>query len=131
MNPTIKIVAVDVDGTFVRSDYTYDVPRFRRILSRMQDAGCQFVVASGNQYYQLRDLFPGYEDELSFVAENGAFVKDHKELVFAADMPKETVDAVIDVCREYPEVSNVLCGFERGKRSDPEIRTHRPGRKNV
>lgn len=112
MNPTIKMVAVDVDGTFVRSDYTYDVPRFRRILSRMQDAGCQFVVASGNQYYQLRDLFPGYEDELSFVAENGAFVKDHKELVFAADMPKETVDAVIDVCREYPEVSNVLCGVK-------------------
>ena len=43
MNPTIKMVAVDVDGTFVRSDYTYDVPRFRRILSRMQDAGCQFA----------------------------------------------------------------------------------------
>ena len=25
-------------------------------------------------------------------------------------MPKETVDFVIDVCREYPEVLNVLCG---------------------
>ena len=27
----IKLVAVDVDGTFVRSDYTYDVKRFKRI----------------------------------------------------------------------------------------------------
>ena len=108
----IKMVAVDIDGTFVRSDYTYDIPRFQRILSRMRQAGCQFVVASGNQYYQLRDLFPGYYDELSFVAENGAFVKDQRELVFAADMPKDTVDFVIDVCREYPEVSNVLCGVE-------------------
>lgn len=45
----IKLVAVDIDGTFVRSDYTYDVPRFKRILSRMKDDGCQFVVASGNQ----------------------------------------------------------------------------------
>lgn len=50
--------------------------------------------------------------ELSFVAENGAFVKDRTELVFTAEMPKETVDFVIDLCREYPEISNVLCGLE-------------------
>ncbi len=110
MEHTIKMVAVDVDGTFVRSDYTYDVPRFKRILARMESVGCRFVVASGNQYYQLRDLFPGYYDELSFVAENGAFVKDRKELIFAANMPKETVDFVIDICREYPDVLNVMCG---------------------
>ena len=110
MKPEIKMVAVDVDGTFVHSDYTYDVQRFKRILARMNEAGCHFVVASGNQYYQLRDLFPGYYDELSFVAENGAFVKDRQELVFTTNMPKETVDYTIDVCREYPEVLNVLCG---------------------
>ena len=108
----IKLVAVDIDGTFVRSDYTYDVPRFKHILSAMQNSGCHFVVASGNQYYQLRDLFPGYDQELSFVAENGAFVKDKTDLIFTADMPKETVDLVIDVCREYPEILNVLCGVE-------------------
>lgn len=112
MNYDIKMVAVDIDGTFVRSDYTYDKPRFQHIFSRMEEAGCHFVVASGNQYYQLRDLFPGYEDKLSFVAENGAFVKDQKEMIFAADMPKETVDTVIDVCWEYPEVWNVLCGVK-------------------
>ena len=110
MKYDIKLVAVDVDGTFVRSDYTYDVPRFKCILSRLNEMGCHFVVASGNQYYQLRDLFSGYYDELSFVAENGAFVKDKTELLFTANMPKETVDEVIDVCREYPEILNVLCG---------------------
>ena len=112
MKNNIKLVAVDIDGTFVRSDYTYDTLRFKRILSSMKNAGCNFVVASGNQYYQLRDLFPGYYDELSFVAENGAFVKDKRELVFTADIPKETVDYVIDLCREYPEILNVLCGLE-------------------
>ncbi|MBC5689300.1 HAD family hydrolase [Mediterraneibacter sp. NSJ-55] len=112
MENKIKLVAVDIDGTFVHSDYTYDISRFQRILTRMKSAGCHFVVASGNQYYQLRDLFPGYYDELSFVAENGAFVKDGTELVFTADMPKETVDFVIDICREYTEIWNVLCGRE-------------------
>ena len=69
MKNNIKLVAVDIDGTFVRSDYTYDTLRFKRILSSMKNVGCNFVVASGNQYYQLRDLFPGYYDEVSFVAE--------------------------------------------------------------
>ena len=55
MEKNIKMVAVDVDGTFVRSDYTYDVPRFKRILSVMKNAGCHFVVASGNQYICFRD----------------------------------------------------------------------------
>ena len=71
MKHNIKLAAVDIDGIFVRSDYTYDVPRFQRILSRMKEAGCSFIVASGNQYYQMRE-------ELSFVAENGAFVKDRQ-----------------------------------------------------
>lgn len=112
MKNSIKLVAVDVDGTFVRSDYTYDIPRFQRILSCMKNAGCNFVVASGNQYYQLRDLFPGYYDELCFVAENGAYVKDRREIVFTADVQKETVYEVIDLCREYPEIINILCGVD-------------------
>ena len=112
MENNIKLVAVDIDGTFVRSDYSYDIERFQKILSKMNACGCHFVVASGNQYYQLRDLFPEYYDELSFVAENGAFVKDQKELVFTADISKETVDEVIDVCRKYPEIQNVVCGLK-------------------
>lgn len=112
MKHDIKLVAVDIDGTFVHSDYSYDYPRFRRILARMQEAGCRFVVASGNQYYQLRDLFPGCQDALSYVAENGAYVKDGTELVFAADMPEETVHFILDFCRKYPDISVVLCGAD-------------------
>ncbi|HIS48017.1 MAG TPA: HAD family hydrolase [Candidatus Scybalocola faecigallinarum] len=78
----------------------------------MEQAGCRFVVSSGNQYYQLRGLFPGYEETFSFVAENGAFVKDRTDVVFTANMPREIVEHVTDVCREYPEVMNVLCGVE-------------------
>ena len=39
MSDKIKMVAVDIDGTFVRSDYTYDIPRFQRILSHMKSIG--------------------------------------------------------------------------------------------
>ena len=69
----------------------------------MNDFGCHFVVASGNQYYQLRDLFPGYYDKLSFVAENGAFVKDRKELVFTANIqPWDLVKVIAEAMHFNP-----------------------------
>lgn len=112
MKRDIKLVAVDIDGTFVRNDYSYDVDWFKNILKRMKQKNCLFVVASGNQYYQLRDIFDYCKNEICFVAENGAYVVDKGNLVYAADMPKNTVHKVIDVCRKYPDILNVLCGKE-------------------
>lgn len=123
-NPyNIKLVAVDIDGTFMRSDYTYDVPRFKQVLARMREAGCGFVVASGNQYYQLRSYFPDYYNELSFVAENGALVKDKEETVFSANISREAILKTLSLCKKYPEIKNVMCGLrsaycERGTVSD-------------
>lgn len=105
-----RLVAVDMDGTFLRSDNTYNQDRFVGILKRMKEQNAKFVVASGNQYYQLRDFFLDIEDEIAFVAENGAFVKDGKERIFAADMPHSTVEQVIDLCRKYPQINTILCG---------------------
>lgn len=126
MNPNpcnIKLVAVDMDGTFMRTDYTYDVPRFKAALSRMKEVGCEFVVASGNQYYQLRSHFSGYDHELSFVAENGALVKAKEAVIFSADISREAVQAVLSLCKKHPEIKNVMCGLnsaycERGTVSD-------------
>ena len=108
----IKLVAVDVDGTFVRADYSFDRPRFERILSRMNAVGCRFVVASGNQYYQLRDLFPEQHHEFAFVAENGAYIVDEGHLVFAVDMPREVVKRIAELCYNYPEVQAIISGVE-------------------
>ncbi len=33
----------------MRTDYAYDVPRFECLLACMRGAGCDFVMASGNQ----------------------------------------------------------------------------------
>lgn len=119
----IRLVAVDMDGTFLRSDNTYDEPRFKGILARMRAADCRFVVASGNQYYQLRDFFPGYDGELAFVAENGAFIKDGTELVFAGKASRKTVETVVAWLRNHAEVRGIMCGVrsayvERGASED-------------
>ena len=46
----IKLVAFDMDGTFLRSDNTYDVERFEKIYRALQENDLKVVVISGNQY---------------------------------------------------------------------------------
>lgn len=71
----VRLVAVDMDGTFLRPDMTYDRERFLGLRQRMREAGVRFVVASGNQYWQLRSFFEP-SDEVAYAAENGHFVHD-------------------------------------------------------
>ena len=70
----IKVIATDMDGTFLRDDKTFDEERFKRILSVLEKEAIEFVIASGNQYRQLRLNFPAYDGQFAYVAENGAHI---------------------------------------------------------
>lgn len=73
---SIKMIVTDLDGTFYHRDLTYDKARFMRLYEKMKQQGIHFVVASGNQYYQLISFFDEIKDELTFVSENGAYIVD-------------------------------------------------------
>ena len=106
----IKIVAVDMDGTFLRHDNTYDIDRFMDQYVKMKELGIRFVVASGNQYYQLRSFFPTIQHELTFIAENGAYIVDQGEEVFVAKLEDIEVQKVIHAINKYPSIKKVVCG---------------------
>ena len=71
---SVKLIAVDMDGTFLSDAKTYNRERFLAQYARMKEQGIRFVVASGNQYYQLISFFPKIAHEIAFVAENGGWV---------------------------------------------------------
>ena len=71
---TVKVIVTDMDGTFLNDAKQYDRSRFLAQFAQLQQQGIEFVVASGNQYYQLISFFPEIRDRISFVAENGALV---------------------------------------------------------
>lgn len=96
---TIRMIATDMDGTFLRPDDSYDRVRFVRLFDRMRELDVRFVVASGNQYWQLRGFFPELDDEVSYVAENGAWVVDRGETVFQASVPADAVRACVEAAR--------------------------------
>lgn len=65
---SIKLIAVDMDGTFLDDDMKYNNDRFMKQYHELKARGIKFVVASGNQYDQLKSFFPSIKNEIAFVA---------------------------------------------------------------
>ncbi len=59
---SIKLIAVDMDGTFLSDQKTYNRERFMAQYQQMKAQGIRFVVASGNQYYHP-DQCAGHRDQ--------------------------------------------------------------------
>ncbi len=110
----IKAIAVDMDGTFLNSSNDYNRERFEKIFEEIQRQNIQFIVASGNQYAQLRSFFPEKEQELTFVSENGALVFKQEQLMQKAAFKAEVVDRILQFLMDLSfQVGIVLCGVSQ------------------
>ena len=81
----IKLIATDMDGTWLREDKTYDKELFEKEFQIMQDRDIKFVIASGNQYENILDRFPKANKHMYFVAENGALIAHGNEILQISD----------------------------------------------
>jgi len=107
---SVKLIAVDMDGTFLSDEKTYNRARFLAQYARMKQQGIRFVVASGNQYYQLISFFPEIAHEIAFVAENGGWVVDAGEDVFNGELSKSHFATVAALLSDVPDVEIIACG---------------------
>lgn len=104
------MIAVDMDGTFLNSQQDYDRERFKQLYQQMKQQNVRFVVASGNQYYQLKSFFPEIEAELSFVAENGAYVVSEGKELFTAEIEPNIIQEVLTILAKFDQGHTILCG---------------------
>lgn len=93
--PKIKMIATDVDGTFLNHDRDYNHARFAQQLQRLTAANIRFVVASGNHLGHLHKVFAPTPAVQTFVAENGGLIVDHGQTLFETAIPLPTVREVV------------------------------------
>lgn len=103
---TIKMIAVDMDGTFLRNDSTYDRDLFKQIFFELKKRNIKFILASGNTYKQLQSKFDNYQDEFIYVAENGSFIVEGNNELKAANINNEDVKNIIAGLKT---MDDVLC----------------------
>lgn len=106
----VKMIAVDMDGTFLNDEKTYNRERFKIIFQQLKEKDIKFVVASGNQYDQLKSFFPDLHKEMSFVSENGANIIVEGEDYYNASLPIEKVLAALKGISALGPSALVICG---------------------
>ena len=111
---SVKLIAVDMDGTFLDDNKEYNRGRFAELYAQMKEQGIRFVVASGNQYYQLISFFPEIAHEISFVADNGGWVVSEGQDTFNGELTKPQFNTVIDHLLTLPHVEIIACGKHNG-----------------
>ena len=115
---TVKVIVTDMDGTFLDDAKQYDRDRFQAQFEQLKARDIEFVVASGNQYYQLISFFPEIREQISFVAENGALVYEHGQQLFHGELTRHESQVVIGELLKDRQLNFVACGLESAYVSD-------------
>lgn len=104
-----RLIAVDMDGTFLTSSGDYDHERFAALYARFREENVAFAAASGNQYWQIRTFFGDFPDVL-YVAENGALVGSYTDVWHASLLSEAAVSAAATLLDGIPDLLVLLCG---------------------
>ncbi|MBP2621898.1 Cof-type HAD-IIB family hydrolase [Streptococcus panodentis] len=102
---SIKLVATDMDGTFLDGKGQFDMDRLKQLLAQFKEKGMYFAVASGRGLLSLEKLFEEVRDEIIFIAENGSVVEFHGQDLYEAVMPQEFYLRVFDKLTECPYIN--------------------------
>lgn len=111
----IKIVAVDIDGTFLTDmdkGRTYNKELFDRVFDELQRQHVHFVFASGEPYDSLCSIIPDRIQQISYVADNGGRIVDRGTDIFHGQFAPATVRNVAHFLDQLPGVVYTLCGLE-------------------
>ena len=105
----VKLVVTDMDGTLLNSKSEVS-DRFFELYYQLKKHNIQFIAASGRQYFSIVDRFETIKDEITIVAENGAFAMHGNQELFTSELPFEYISKSTNILRELNNVYIVLCG---------------------
>lgn len=105
----IKLIATDMDGTFLDSHKQYS-KEFIDIFYKLKEKGIKFVISSGNQYYRLYQKFLPLSDQMYFIAENGSYIAEGTKELYCNVLEKENVENIKRLLMENQRIFFILCG---------------------
>ncbi|AMV60798.1 Protein ybjI [Pediococcus damnosus] len=105
---SIKLIASDIDGTFLDDQHEFDRTRFQNQLDEMNRRGIHFVVASGNQYLHCTKVMTGINGDLTYVAEDGALIVEKGKMLDSSPIEPELWQKVVTSVDEQPILANAV-----------------------
>lgn len=122
----IKLIAVDMDATLLRDDKTYDVLKFKRVLAKIKEKNCLFVIASGNGVSKLVTSFDEEDKQyLIFAGDNGNQIQYQQNILRMHGMSNNTLKRLVAFLSEhpgyYPIVNSTQTNYIFGENPDDAL----------
>ncbi|MEI6864935.1 HAD family hydrolase [Flavicella sp.] len=120
----VKLVVTDMDGTLLNSKHEVS-DRFFEIYKGLKEKNIHFAAASGRQYHSIVSKLLPLKQEITIIAENGAFAMHGEKELFTYTLPIERLLSTIDFARDIEGIGIILCGKKCAyiEKSNPEFAT--------
>ena len=125
----IKLIATDMDGTFVDEHKKWS-PDFKDVFYQMKEKGVLFCAASGRQYMSLYNEFQPMSKDMLFIAENGGYVAYGDQCLKTYGIDRELVDEILEKLSTIETLMLIPCGakgaytLEKNKHFEYEIKKY-------
>jgi Cof subfamily protein (haloacid dehalogenase superfamily) len=111
--PNVRLVALDIDGTLLRSDRTLSL-RTREAVARARAGGVRVVLVTGRRHPSARRVADELGQLLPLVLHNGALVVEDGRIIRCRPLAREVAARAIQAGRDCGAEPVVHCG-ERGE----------------
>lgn len=105
----LKLIATDMDGTWLNHEGDYDHHLFEKLLKQMRQKNVVFVVNSGDDLANLRGHFSEYADQLYYVIENGSMVVKGRQVMHIEPLSDQSLKNILAI-EKKSNFPFIFCG---------------------
>lgn len=109
----IKLIASDIDGTLVPDGTAEIDERIYDVIRRLKEHGITFVGASGRQFASMARLFAPVSDDIYYITDNGAILRDVRQVYNMNVIDRPTLMEMIRDAKRLPGCDIMLCGRDK------------------
>jgi len=108
----VKLVVTDMDGTLLNSKHEVSDLFFEQF-EGLKKNNIHFVAASGRQYHSILDKLKSIQEDITIVAENGAYIVRNGETLYVNVIPVEKIKELLPRCQAIEGAQVVVCGKKK------------------
>ncbi len=98
-----------MDGTLLNSNHEVS-ERFLKQFEKLKEKNIRFVAASGRQYHSMVDKLQQIKNDIIFISENGALVKEREREISVIPINQELIAELLQIVDGIENAYAMLCG---------------------
>ncbi len=101
-----------MDGTLLNSNHEVSDLFFEQF-KKLKENNIHFVAASGRQYHSILEKLKTIEEDITIVAENGAYIVRNGEQLYVNAIARKDIEGIIPICQAIKGTQLVICGKKK------------------